>query len=37
MVPKYKSCFCVEYFLNSDDDFFDYSEDEILGKHTLNV
>ena len=32
MVPKGKSCFCVEYFLNSDDDFFDYSEDEILEK-----
>ena len=29
---KVNHVFCVEYFLNSDDDFFDYSEDEILEK-----
>ena len=32
MVPKGKTCFCVEYFLNSDDDLFDDTENEILEK-----
>ena len=37
MVPKGKSCFCVEYFLNSDDDFLIIAKMKFLKKHTLNV
>ena len=32
MVPDGKTCFCVEYFLNSDDGFFDFEDEKILEK-----